>query len=110
MKRISLEQQAERLLRSCAITFMLKGFYPLRDLIILYYQGKISVKCPRKSSSILAPIYGKNHRSAMHRALLHSWRRPECRLVEFMGCGPLETPPSIEDFALALCRQMETPT
>ena len=50
-----LELEVERLLRSCAILPMLKGFCPLRDLILLYVRGEVSPGDPRKAASLLAP-------------------------------------------------------
>lgn len=61
-----LERRVERLLRSCAILPLLKGFYPLRDLILLYVRGEVSPDDPpRIASSILTPRYGRRCREAM---------------------------------------------
>lgn len=106
---LSLELKVERLLRSCAILPILKGFYPLRDLILLYHSGEVTPDAPRKAAATLNPRYGRRCRDAMHRALLHSWRRPECRLSEYIGRGPLDKPPGVEEFAHAICRKINEP-
>lgn len=105
----SITPRVERLLFSCAILPMLKGFLPLRDLIVLYYRGEVTPEYPRKAAAVLNPRYGHRCRDAMRRAILHSWRRPECRLTEYMGRGPLEKPPAADEFALAICRKMNEP-
>lgn len=109
MKENILELQVERLLRSCAILPMLKGFYPLRDLVLLYYRGEVTPDDPRKAASLLAPRYGRRCREAMRRALAHSWRRTESRLTQLMARGPLDKPPEVEEFVLALLREISPP-
>ena len=105
-----LELKVERLLRSCAIFPRLKGFYPLRDLILLYVRGEVSPDDPpRIASSILTPRYGRRCREAMRRALAHSWRRTGSRLTQLMARGPLDKPPEVEEFVLALFREMRPP-
>lgn len=103
-----IELQVERLLRACAITSLLKGFYPLRDLVLLYYRGEISPQRPRAAARALAAIHGETCYVNMRTALRHSWKRPECRLTQFMGVERLEAPPAPCEFALAICRQMKT--
>lgn len=109
MEKEVLELKIERFLRSCAILPMLKGFYPLRDLSLLYCQGEVTADHPRRAAEILIARYGKNYREHMRRALLHSWRRPECRLIDYIGRGPLSKPPGVEEFVLAICQKIKGP-
>lgn len=104
-----LELKVERLLRSCAILPMLKGFYPLRDLVLLYCRGEAAPGNTRKTSSILTPKYGRHYREAMRCALAHSWHRPESRLMQIMARGSLDRPPEAEEFARAVYRQLKAP-
>ena len=105
-----LELKVERLLRSCAIFPRLKGFYPLRDLILLYARGEVSPDDPpRMAASILTARYGRHCHEAMRRALAHSWRKPESRLTQFIARGPLDKPPEVEEFVLALFREIRPP-
>lgn len=102
------ELLVEHLLRACAITPVLKGFYPLRDLILMYNRGEIPAGQEKKMAvAVLLPRYGKNYRGAMCVALRRSWNKPECRLTEFMGVKRLPAPPDVDAFARAVSRQMK---
>lgn len=104
-----LELQVERLLRSCAILPMLKGFYPLRDLTLLYVRGEVPADVPtRKAAAALTSRYGRRCREAMCRALAHGWRAGS-RLTQLTARGPLDKPPGVEEFVLAICRELKAP-
>lgn len=104
-----LELKAERLLRSCAILPLLKGFYPLRDLILLCVRGEVSPGDFRRAASILTSRYGRHCFESMRRALAYSWRKTETRLTQLIARGPLDKPPEVEEFVLALLREMRPP-
>ena len=107
----TLEADVEALLYSCAITKRCKGFYPLRDMILMLLRGEIPLEEPTRAVLTLPGRYGTRYMQNMRSALIHAWKTQGSHIRDVIGARPEAPYSSPTQFLLAahhciFCRRL----